>query len=316
MQRSRTTRRTNTCLRSGCGGMWLLVRFGFHRGHYLRCEEPQAALRFFIWHPAVLEHPYELRCAQRVLDVAQHLDATLGCSNHLRVCEHLREAARGLYHLRHLSVILVAFGGLEVFRLVIFVVIERALRVVLAPLAPGFHRFALSPGAINPASRNRRLGFETGALAGELVGIVVFAVLFPGLLWDYEHPHSGLRHDVPGFRRYDRAVHPVDQILVQRLGPNTHLGNLEELAVEGKALLRKRELDDLGRFGKPLARLAHRHPEPVEFDTPGATTEAERETAPLGHDVEHRNLFGDANRVVPGKHHDHRAETDALGVSA
>src|SRR5258708_9402545 len=104
-------------------------------------------------------------------------------------------------------------------------------------------------------------------------------MLFPRLLRNHQHPHPGFSHDVAGFRRYDRTIHAVDEILVDRLRPNAHFRNLEELAVERKALLRERKLDYLGSFGKAFSRLAHRHPKSIELEASGAPPEPDRPRA-------------------------------------
>ena len=82
-----------------------------------------------------------------------------------------------------------------------------------------------------------------------------------------------------------------------------------QLAVVLDEAVLERVEDRLGVLGEAPARLAHLDAEAVELDAPEAAAEAE-DRPPAGEVVEQREVLGDAHRVVPRQHRDHRAELD------
>ena len=73
--------------------------------------------------------------------------------------------------------------------------------------------------------------------------------------------------------------------------------------------------DHFRGLDEALARLVHVHAEALELDAPEAATDAEDDAA-VRHAVEHRDLLGDADGIVPRQHHHHGAELDPLAVAA
>ena len=67
--------------------------------------------------------------------------------------------------------------------------------------------------------------------------------------------------------------------------------------------------DDVQRFREPAARFRHGHAVSVVFGLRRAAAEAEMQGAPRQR-VQHRDLFGDAHRMVPGQHQHRGAEPD------
>ena len=102
---------------------------------------------------------------------------------------------------------------------------------------------------------------------------------------------------------------------VARTRPDRRLGDVVELAVVREPLLGQRLAHDLERLGEAVARLVHRAAVGIELALGGAAPEAERQTAALQQVVEHADLLGDHDRVVPGQHDHHRAEVDAAGLA-
>ena len=72
--------------------------------------------------------------------------------------------------------------------------------------------------------------------------------------------------------------------------------------------------DHLRRLDEALAAGVHVDAEAVELDPPEAAPEAEDDAA-VRQMVEHADLFGDAHRVVPRQHDDHRAEQQRVALA-
>ena len=82
-------------------------------------------------------------------------------------------------------------------------------------------------------------------------------------------------------------------------------------ALPFKFRLAERKANELCRFDEARARLLHRNAEAGVFDRRSASAEAEQ-AAPAAQHVQQRDLFGDADRVVPWQHDDCGAECNAL----
>jgi hypothetical protein len=96
--------------------------------------------------------------------------------------------------------------------------------------------------------------------------------------------------------------------LLQRLGDDPDLGNGEVAALEGEPLLRPRPDHDLQRLLEALAALDLGDAIALELDGPVASPDAHVQP-PAAQDVHHRQLLGEADRVVEGQ--DGRGEPDA-----
>ncbi len=86
------------------------------------------------------------------------------------------------------------------------------------------------------------------------------------------------------------------------------------LALPFKFRLAERQADELRRLDEAWARFLHRDAEAGVFDRRRATAEAEQ-AAPAAQNVQQRDLFGDADRVVPWQHDDGGTKCDALGAA-
>ena len=80
-----------------------------------------------------------------------------------------------------------------------------------------------------------------------------------------------------------------------------------EPAAMPEGLSRQALLDDLEDFGEPRAALVHVDIVGVVFHFRGAAPDAEMQGA-LRQAVEHRDFFGQPQRVIPGQHQHRRAE--------
>ena len=67
----------------------------------------------------------------------------------------------------------------------------------------------------------------------------------------------------------------------------------------------------VGAFDETRPRITHVLTKAIELDASGAAAETE-DQPPVRQVIEHADLFGDAHRIVPREHDDHRAEFHLL----
>src|SRR5713101_4653302 len=114
---------------SAAGGRTLDVRGGapLDMGQHFRREQLHVSLRFFEWHSTVLENADKFRRIHHAGDIAQHLDALRRSTVGLRLAKHITERLGVvLGRVRHLCVVLVAFGVAEMLGLVVLVMSNRS----------------------------------------------------------------------------------------------------------------------------------------------------------------------------------------------
>ena len=87
--------------------------------------------------------------------------------------------------------------------------------------------------------------------------------------------------------------------------------DVPEFAVMRERLSRQPLLDDLEHFGKARAALVHIDIVGIIFHLRGAAPDAEVQGAP-GQQVEHGDLLGEPQRMVPGQHQ-HRSPQRQIG---
>ena len=68
---------------------------------------------------------------------------------------------------------------------------------------------------------------------------------------------------------------------------------------------------DLAEFHEHIAAVVLIDAETAELNPRNAAADSQ-DYAPVGHVVEHRNLLSHPHRMMPGQHHHHRTEPDAL----
>ena len=125
-------------------------------------------------------------------------------------------------------------------------------------------------------------------------------------------PTREVGHDLHRLGADRRRVRAITERL-ERRGPQVARCLLVVRAVVLHAALLEPLEHEARALDEPSARLVHRHAEAAELDAPEAAADAEDDPT-AGEVVEHRDAFGDAHRVVPGQHHDHRAELHVLGA--
>ncbi len=100
---------------------------------------------------------------------------------------------------------------------------------------------------------------------------------------------------------------------VGALRPHLHVGHLEDVALEGEALVADQALDDVDRLFEELPGLVHVGADATVLAASGAPAEPADELPVVAHHVlQHHDLLGHPDRVVPGQHDDHRAQVDLL----
>jgi hypothetical protein len=135
--------------------------------------------------------------------------------------------------------------------------------------------------------------------------------LAPWLLRDDQQADAQPRHDARALGRYGGGIGAAAEAL-ERGGADLD----RRLAVVLALMFHDPGLEALEQglavFDEQLAAVAHVEAKAVELDLTGAAAEAQ-DHASARKVIEHGDLLGDPHRVVPGQHHDHRAQSHVPG---
>jgi len=128
----------------------------------------------------------------------------------------------------------------------------------------------------------------------------------PRLLGDDQHADARLSQDPRRLGRDGRGVDPAPE-RDERRRAEVDGGLAVQLAVVGHPAGFETVEDGLEVLGEAAAGFGHVEPEAVELVAAEAPADAE-DDPPARHVVEHQDLLGQADGVVPGQHHHHRTE--------
>src|SRR5713226_2485649 len=289
-----------------------------HR-HDLVGKEPHVAFALFVGHSAVTELRDEMvhpALAHHRSDLFEHLirgacrvqtdEEVNGLVLDLRV----RELRIGL---RHLGVELVALYALQMPVGEVIVLVDRIEHRAHMHLRE-FLCFVVTLAHANVDEADRRTGRNAHAQRGFAIALHVLAGGVPVALRDDQHAEAEPGHDFGRLGAYGRRVEAAlgmgDGARADR-----HFGNLEKFTVVREALLAERHDNDFRRLDETRSRLVHRNAKALILDGRGAAAKAE-DAAPAREHIEHRDLLGDTDRVVPWQDDDGGAECHILGASA
>jgi hypothetical protein len=207
---------------------------------------------------------------------------------------------------------LIAGGVLEV-GLVELVVLDDGVPVPADPQPGPLARPVRVGVDVGPAGADRRRRNGSDRVEVDRPERVAFLLdLRPRFLRDDQDAGAEPRHDLGGLRGNGGRVHPVAE-RPDRPRAQLDPGLPDDLAVELHDARLQGAHDGLGRLLELLAGRAHVGPEGVELDLAGAAAHAQDEAA-AGEVVQHEDLLGQAERVVPGQHGHHRTQPDLLGA--
>ena len=135
----------------------------------------------------------------------------------------------------------------------------------------------------------------------------------PRLLRDDAEADAELGHDARRLGRDGGGVAAAAEGRVRaRADVAAHLFDVRAVVLAVAAL--ETLQDHLRRLDEELAAGVHVDAEAFELDPPEAAPEAEDEAA-VRQIVEHADLLGDADRIVPRQHDDHRSEQQRVALA-